>query len=139
MNSTPVVAALIERTSAQGVSEILIFRRGPQVRNPGEWEFPGGKIEANESPETALSREIQEELGIQLRILSSLGEEFFTISDRRFSLRVFRCHWISGEIQLTEHDQFQWVRPQELDLQQLSKPDRPFIARWVLQQDQGSK
>jgi 8-oxo-dGTP diphosphatase len=61
-----VVAAVIER---QG--RFLICRRKPEQSHPLQWEFPGGKVEPGESPEQALARELQEELGI----LGAAGQE----------------------------------------------------------------
>jgi 8-oxo-dGTP diphosphatase len=61
-----VVAAVIERDL-----KILIGRRRPEQRHPLKWEFPGGKVEAGESPGQALRRELEEELGIE----GAAGEE----------------------------------------------------------------
>ena len=63
-----VVAAIIRKNG-----KILITRRFDNVHLPGLWEFPGGKVEEGESLETALQREIGEELGIQI----SVHEEVF--------------------------------------------------------------
>src|SRR5207248_895342 len=64
-----VVAAIIRRTN-----KILITRRFDDVHLPGYWEFPGGKVEANESLESALEREIREELAVNIRV----EDEYFT-------------------------------------------------------------
>ena len=65
-----VVAAIIRRSA-----EILITRRFDHVHLPGLWEFPGGKVEPDESLEAALQREIREELGVEI----SVHEEYFSL------------------------------------------------------------
>jgi 8-oxo-dGTP diphosphatase len=62
-----VVAAIIERDG-----KILVGQRTPAQSHPLQWEFPGGKVEAGESPQKALTRELEEELGIQ----EAVSEEF---------------------------------------------------------------
>jgi len=58
-----VVAAIIERDG-----KILVGQRKPEQSHPLQWEFPGGKVEAGESPEQALTRELQEELGVNAAV-----------------------------------------------------------------------
>ncbi len=130
MNKISVVAALIERQTSSNELELLIFRRAPGLHHAGEWEFPGGKIEEGECSEQALQREILEELGLEIKILSSLGEVVTDVGGVNIQLQVFCCQIVGGEIRLTDHDQWKWVRPEEVDLSTLSLPDRPFIERW---------
>ena len=78
------------------------------------WEFPGGKVEAGESLGAALEREIQEELGIRVRV----GDEFFTVdhdySTKSIRLYFFDCTVLEGEARALEVADFRWVRPQDL-------------------------
>ena len=66
MRITEVAAAVIERRGADGGIEFLLGQRAPGTFYPGFWEFPGGKVEPGESIETALRRELHEELGITI-------------------------------------------------------------------------
>jgi 8-oxo-dGTP diphosphatase len=70
-----VVAALILRTDPDGVVRVLAGRRTSPAALRGLWEFPGGKVEPGEDDETALTREIREELGVELTIDGPLGQE----------------------------------------------------------------
>ena len=72
MKTLPVVAALIFRTSPQGTRSVFATQRGYGDWR-GFWEFPGGKIEAGESPQAALAREIREELATEIRVGELVG------------------------------------------------------------------
>src|SRR5882672_9594455 len=89
-----VVAAIIRREG-----EILVTRRFDNVHLPGLWEFPGGKVEADETLEVALQREIREELGIEIRV----DEAFFRIDHdyptKSIRLHFFNCAILEGEPQ----------------------------------------
>lgn len=125
------MGALIQRRDTTGELQIWIFRRSPEVRNPGEWEFPGGKVELGELPEAALIREIKEELSLEISVGPSLGEVPFEKSGREFMLTVYVCQLIGGELTFREHDSAEWVGPRSLDPRRLSAPDRPFIQRFL--------
>lgn len=80
----------------------------------GMWEFPGGKIETDETPAEALEREVTEELGCQI----SVGDQITTTSHEYdfavITLTTFYCHLIAGEPELTEHQAVRWLPPTEL-------------------------
>ena len=86
-----VVAAVIRRDG-----KILITQRLDNVDLAGLWEFPGGKVEAGESFDAALQREISEELGVKIRI----GHEFFTVDHdyptKSVRLHFFHCTIVEG-------------------------------------------
>lgn len=130
MNSTSpvlVVAAVIRHV--RDLSQVLIVRRGPGQSGAGFWEFPGGKVEKTESPEQALIREIDEELGIAITLGSLVGEEDFAYPAKTIRLRVYEAQTDEEQLVLTEHDDFRWVKPQEIDPQILSEADRPFLIK----------
>ncbi|MGK7896914.1 MAG: 8-oxo-dGTP diphosphatase MutT [Xenococcus sp. (in: cyanobacteria)] len=97
------------------LGEILIDRRLSQGEMAGFWEFPGGKIEANETIEECIRREIAEELAIAV----SVGERLTTIEHEyakfKVTLFVHDCQYISGEPQAIECQEIRWVNLAELD------------------------
>jgi len=111
-----VVAALIFREG-----KILICQRTRHQAMPLKWEFPGGKVEADERPEEALSRELEEELGI----LAKIGPRVTTISHKYTNGNAVELHFYlvedyAGEIQNRIFRDVRWARPQEL-------PDYDFL------------
>lgn len=124
-----VVAAVI-RQKDDAERKILIVRRGPSQSNAGYWEFPGGKVEATETPQAALAREIQEELCLTIQVGTYLGEERWDAGSKMIALQVFETLVADiSNLKLTEHDTFEWLRADQIDPQLLSVPDRPFISR----------
>ncbi len=110
--------------------QILCCQRGPGRALANLWEFPGGKIEANETKVQALKRELNEELKIDVSIVE---EEFeFTCFEYDFgyvNLSTFICYLDSGIPQLTEHLQIKWLLPQELDILEWAPADIPTIEK----------
>ncbi|NUN07399.1 MAG: (deoxy)nucleoside triphosphate pyrophosphohydrolase [Bdellovibrio sp.] len=121
-----VVAALIRR-SDDPERRILVVRRGPGKSGAGFWEFPGGKVDSGETPEQALTREIDEELSLSIKVESLLGENVFAYPAKTIRLRVYWAVAATGEIQLSEHDAAKWCRPAEIIESELSEADRPFV------------
>ncbi len=105
-----VVAALIRRY-ADSEKKILVVRRGPGQTGAGHWEFPGGKVERGESPQQALLREIDEELGIEIRVADFLAERDFSYPTKNIRLRVYWAETLTQELRLSEHDDFKWCLP----------------------------
>jgi len=90
--------------------EVLVALRGPGMRDPGVWEFAGGKVEPGETPEEALIRELQEELGITVEV----GEPITSDSDGRIVLASYWCRIVAGEPVAHEHAELRWVAPEDL-------------------------
>jgi 8-oxo-dGTP diphosphatase len=107
-----VVAAVIE---AGG--RVLCVQRGPH-RLPyisGKWEFPGGKIEAAETPEAALIREIEEELHLSIRVDAHLITVDHEYADFHITMAAYRCTAVSPDpsVDLTEHVACCWLTPSD--------------------------
>ena len=97
----------------------------------GLWEFPGGKVEPDESLEEALIREIEEELGIYITVekpLLTLVHEYPTHS---VTLHSYLCHWVGKDLNLHVHSDAKWVTPKELVELEWVAGDDPIIEYLV--------
>ena len=99
-----VTAAIIIRDN-----RVLITRRAYNQKLAGKWEFPGGKIEQGESPESCLIRELEEELGIHVRINQKFGESQYRYEHGEIRLLAYYADIVSGSITLSVHDAYSWV------------------------------
>lgn len=97
-------------------------------RSDGGWEFPGGKVEEDETPEAAAAREIDEELGCRVAITGWLGEAV-PIRDG-LELRVATAHLVDGEPvpRPGEHDALRWLRVDQLGEVAWLPADQPFVG-----------
>ncbi len=95
--------------------EILIDKRKESGLLGGLWEFPGGKVEAGESIEACIAREIQEELGIEIEVEDHLITVEHAYTHFRVKLVVHHCRYLSGEPQPLECDEVRWVGLEDLD------------------------
>lgn len=93
---------------------ILIMRRAPFMSCPGSWEFPGGKLEAGESHEECLERELMEELHIEAEVGEFLAENSHPYDFGTVHLCVYRVVSWKGSMELTVHDDLCWVPFKEL-------------------------
>jgi len=118
-----VTAAVIERGG-----KVLIARRKKGDRFEGRWEFPGGKIEAGESPEECLRRELREEMGIEVEAGEFLCSVPFETSGLSIELMAFRTSLLTGEVQCHDHDEVRWIEPEHLGDFDLAEPDRRVAA-----------
>jgi 8-oxo-dGTP diphosphatase len=118
-----VAAALIVRAG-----EVLIGQRRPDQPMASLWEFPGGKIEAGESAQQALARELSEELGIT----ASIGPPVTRIRHNyrhggAVDLQFFSVHQFTGEIQNQIYQQVKWVKLEDLPEYEFLAADRGLI------------
>ncbi|MBK1693997.1 thiamine monophosphate synthase [Chromatium weissei] len=113
---------------------VLISQRPPQVDHGGLWEFPGGKVEFGESPETALARELAEELGIQVISSQPLRRVRHVYSTRTVLLDVRRITAYSGIPHGREGQPLDWVLPDDLNSKVFPAANRPIIAALRLPQ-----
>ena len=107
--------------------KILISRRREKDMLGGLWEFPGGKQEPGESMEECLHRELDEELGIAVRIERPFIQVRHAYSHFRITLHTYLCRHSSGSPQTIENDEVRWVLPEELDQFAFPKADRVVL------------
>jgi 8-oxo-dGTP diphosphatase len=108
-------------------NKILIARRAPHKHMGGYWEFPGGKIEAGETPEQCLEREIKEELGIKIKVGAFLKENEHDYGSKQILLKAYLCDFLHGQIQLKDHDQAEWIERAKLLEYEFAPADIPFV------------
>jgi 8-oxo-dGTP diphosphatase len=97
----------------------------------GKWEFPGGKIEPNETAEDCLARELEEELGLRARVRQLLHREIHTEAHRTIELLFFDVSCPRGTLTLRDHDAARWVRPADLLRYDWAPADAAFVRRLV--------
>jgi len=114
--------------------KVLITRRAAGEKHAGWWEFPGGKIEEFESPESCLQRELMEELGIETSIGERLAVSIFEYATGTIRLLAYRTEIISGELCLSVHDDYQWVNVLDLEQYELLPADKPIAERLLEKQ-----
>jgi len=116
-----VCALIIDRNM------VLIVQHGKGSKHPGKWEFPGGKIHEGESSGEALIREIREELGTALKILFPLQPVDFMYPGKQVHLIPFICQLADNQLVLYEHQDFRWVKVEELFHYDLLPADRKML------------
>jgi 8-oxo-dGTP diphosphatase len=119
-----VAAALVEREG-----KILMSRRRADQSLPGCWEFPGGKIESGESPEVALAREIEEELGCSIRVGPIFEVVFFAYETFDLYMLVYRCEIAAGTPQARTVAEVGWFDPPAIPALPLPPADYPLARR----------
>jgi 8-oxo-dGTP diphosphatase len=108
---------------------VLAVQRGPESNHPWLWEFPGGKILPEETPEQCIVREIEEELLIRVEVLYPLSPVEFAYPNKKIKLIPFVCRIVSGEITLTEHVAQKWFSLPEWQTIDWSGADRELILK----------
>ncbi|MEK5061726.1 NUDIX hydrolase [Paenibacillus sp. FSL H7-0326] len=120
-----VAAAIIEDMDGR----ILIARRREGKSQAGLWEFPGGKIEAGESPEDCLVRELQEEMKIEIEPYA-----FFAVNEHAYEtvtirLVAYKANMRGGTIELSDHDEYRWIQVGEMGGYSFAPADIPFVEQ----------
>ncbi len=119
MKPIAVVSGIIENEKG----EILLAQRPPGKRLAGFWEFPGGKIEAGESGEAALLRELKEELNLDVRIVNFLGVFRHNYEWGTIDLHVYVVSALSAPSATEDVHIFKWIRPSKIERAELAEAD----------------
>jgi 8-oxo-dGTP diphosphatase len=107
--------------------KLLATRRGPAMRHPGRWELPGGKIEPGETEESALERELAEELGLSVCVRERLAVAETPLAEgRTLTLVAYRVE-SSDTPELREHDALTWLDEEGLDTLTWADGDVPLL------------
>jgi 8-oxo-dGTP diphosphatase len=122
-----VVAGLI----LDEAGRLLACKRPEGKHLGGKWEFPGGKLEAGESPEQALVRELEEELGIRIEAGASLTPVVWDYGRGPIRLHPFVCTILSGDPHPHEHSEIRWCSPDELKELDWAEADLPILGEWL--------
>ena len=120
-----VAVALVD-----GDGRVLVQRREPGRTMAGLWEFPGGKVELDETPEAALIRELHEELGIDVE-QACLAPACFAseaVGERHMVLLLYVCRKWRGVPEPRAADALAWRRPLELHALAMPPADKPLIG-----------
>jgi len=106
---------------------VLACQRPAGKQLAGKWEFPGGKMEEGESPELALQRELQEELGIAVGVGAALTPVDWTYDYGSIRLLPYLCRILSGEPRPLEHAALRWCALGDLDQLGWAAADWPIV------------
>ena len=122
-----MLVVAVALTDAEG--RVLMARRPAGKQHAGLWEFPGGKVEADETPQAALVRELREELGIEITS-DALTPVAFSESpgNRHLVLLLYRCRSWRGEARALDAAEIRWVAPDALAALDMPPADRPLAA-----------
>ncbi|MBW1817724.1 MAG: A/G-specific adenine glycosylase [Deltaproteobacteria bacterium] len=110
-------------------NRVLITRRKPEGLLGGLWEFPGGKVRENETPEQACVREIREEVNLRIEIASSLTTVRHAYTHFKIRMHVFCCRFQDGRVRLNGPVDHRWVRLSELSDYPFPKANHKFMDR----------
>jgi 8-oxo-dGTP diphosphatase len=124
---TTVVAAVIERDG-----RVLIAQRKRTAEHPLKWEFPGGKVEPDETPEKAVVRELTEELGIGAQVGAEIGRyEFQYQGSWPIMLMFYRVVEFAGEPKNLAFEQIAWVPRDQLSSYDFLEGDAEFLTQYT--------
>ena len=120
----PVVTAIIRRED-----NVLLGQRPESGSMAGVWEFPGGKIEAGESPEEALARELSEELGIDAEIGDLKFATTHAYGETGIVLLFYEVNYWKGAVKTKHHHEIKWVHKDQLTSENLPDANKKVIHK----------
>lgn len=122
MNVLEVTAAIIRQNG-----RFLICQRAADKDCGLLWEFPGGKMEMDETGEQCIVRECQEELGIVVSVEGELTDIVYEYPDRTIHLHFYLCNIIAGNIKKKEHNAIAWITPEEAAQYEFCPADKKML------------
>lgn len=125
-NKIPVICAIIERNN-----KVLVVQRSATMKLPLKWEFPGGKLEKNESEEACLKREIREELNIEIHLEKRLTPSVFSYPDVSVELIPYIARQTGGNLTLSEHARFEYLSKSDLLDLEWAQADIPIVKEYL--------
>ena len=120
----PVASGLIVKNN-----KILIGLRAEGDSGAGMWEFPGGKIELNESSESAIKRELREELDIEATVNQKIMKYSHRFKNTIYEISFFEINKFTGSIKKNVHDDLQWIELESLKKYRFISGDLLLIDR----------
>ncbi len=112
-------------------NKILVTQRSEKMKLPLKWEFPGGKLEENESEIDCIKREIKEEINIEIEVLRKLSNSIYDYGNFKINLIPFIAKHILGEIKLTEHRDYKLLQKTELLSLDWAEADLPIVEEFL--------
>lgn len=121
-----VTAAIIQKDG-----QFLCAQRKDSSEQGGKWEFPGGKIENGESPETCLERELSEEFGIETNCADFFYENIHDYEDKIVNLKSYFVQHTRGNFQLLAHQNIKWLPLNEIHKLDWADADLPIVKQLI--------
>ena len=108
-------------------NKILVTQRSKNMNLPLKWEFPGGKLETNESEIKCIERELKEELNIEVKVIKRLSNSIHDYEALQINLIPYVVEYISGEIILAEHAEYKLLEKSNLSNLDWAEADLPIV------------
>ena len=109
-------------------NKILVTQRSEKMKLPLKWEFPGGKVEEGENVIECIKREIREEINIEIEVVKQLSNRIYDYGAFTINLIPFLSKYVSGEIILSEHNDYKLLDKSELINLDWAAADLPIVA-----------
>lgn len=126
LNTINVTCAIIKVGN-----KILVTQRSETMKLPLKWEFPGGKLEENESEIECIKREIKEEINIDIEVVKKLSSSIYDYGTFTINLIPFLANYISGDIVLAEHKDFKLLEKSALLSLDWAEADMPIVEEFL--------
>ena len=115
--------------------KLLIAKRPKRLHLGGMWEFPGGKLESDETYEMCLMREMNEELGVDIKVGYEFEEVLHQYSEKTALIKFFICSLFSGNPKAIQCSDFQWINRNDLARYDFPAADTKVVSRLILNKD----